>query len=65
MAARLCEATGLVAEQRAEGLALTDTSGQLTHVAMPAEGTDAHAPLLVAEHLAYRQRESDVNPSLF
>jgi uncharacterized protein (TIGR02678 family) len=58
MAARLCEATGLVAEQRAEGLALTDTSGQLTDVAMPAEGTDAHATLLVAEHLAQRLRQS-------
>ncbi len=41
MAARLCEATGLVPEQRAEGVALTDESGSLTDVAMPAEGTDA------------------------
>jgi uncharacterized protein (TIGR02678 family) len=52
MAARLCEATGLVAEQRAEGLALTDEAGTLTDVAMPAEGTEAHVTLLVAEHLA-------------
>ncbi len=52
MAARLCEATGLAPEQRAEGLALTDETGQLTDVAMPAEGTEAHATLLVAEHLA-------------
>ena len=58
MAARLCEATGLAAEQRAEGLALTDASGQLTDVAMPAEGTDAHATLLVAEHLAQRLRQT-------
>lgn len=43
MASRLCDALGLVAEQRAEGLALTDESGQLTDVAMPAEGTEAHA----------------------
>jgi uncharacterized protein (TIGR02678 family) len=59
MAARLCEATGMVAEQRAEGLALVD-EGSLTDVAMPAEGTDAHATLLVAEYLAsdYRQRQS-------
>lgn len=56
MAARLCEATGLVAEQRAEGLALTDESGSLTDVAMPAEGTDAHVTLLVAEYLAIRTR---------
>jgi len=52
MAARLSEATGLVAEQRAEGLALVDEEGALTDVAMPAEGTDAHVTLLVAEHLA-------------
>jgi uncharacterized protein (TIGR02678 family) len=52
MAARLSEATGLVAEQRAEGLALVDEAGALTDIAMPAEGTDAHVTLLVAEHLA-------------
>jgi len=58
MAARLCDATGLIAEQRAEGLALVDESGSLTDVAMPAEGTNAHATLLVAEFLAsvYRQQ---------
>jgi uncharacterized protein (TIGR02678 family) len=52
MAARLCDAAGLVAEQRAEGLALVDEAGFLTDVAMPAEGTNAHATLLVAEFLA-------------
>lgn len=57
MAARLCDATGLVAEQRAEGLALTDEAGTLTDVAMPAEGTAAHVTLLVAEHLAKRARQ--------
>jgi uncharacterized protein (TIGR02678 family) len=57
MAARLCEAAGLDAEQRAEGLALVDESGLLTDVAMPAEGTDAHATLLVAEYLAANQRQ--------
>jgi len=54
MAARLCEATGLVAEQRAEGLALADEDGELTDVAMPAEGTEAHVTLLVAEFLTAR-----------
>lgn len=54
MAARLCEATGLVAEQRAEGLALADDDGELTDVAMPAEGTEAHVTLLVAEFLGAR-----------
>ncbi|MEP7099028.1 MAG: TIGR02678 family protein [Burkholderiales bacterium] len=57
MAARLCEAAGLVAEHRAEGSALTDEGGNLTDVAMPAEGTEAHVTLLVAEHLANRARK--------
>lgn len=56
LAMRLCEATDLTAEQRAEGLALVDDSGALTDVAMPAEGTEAHVTLLVAEFLASRQR---------
>ena len=58
LAARLCAATGLVAEQRAEGLALVDDSGELTDVSMPAEGTDAHVTLLVAELLATAQRRA-------
>lgn len=62
MANRLCEATGLAAEQRAEGLALVDETGELTDVAMPAEGTDAHATLLVAEFLAARSRAGDNAP---
>jgi uncharacterized protein (TIGR02678 family) len=60
MASRLCDALGLVAEQRAEGLALTDETGQLTDVAMPAEGTEAHATLLVAEFLAQRLRSGSL-----
>lgn len=54
LASRLGEAAGLAAEQRAEGVALVDENGALTDVAMPAEGTEAHATLLVAEHLARR-----------
>jgi uncharacterized protein (TIGR02678 family) len=61
MAARLCEATGLIAEQRAEGLALVDEAGTLTDVAMPAEGTDAHVTLLVAEYLAADCRPQQTN----
>ena len=57
MALRLCDATGLSPEQRAEGLALTDEAGALTDVAMPAEGTDAHVTLLVAEYLATLVRD--------
>jgi uncharacterized protein (TIGR02678 family) len=56
MASRLCEASGLVAEQRAEGLALVDEGGLLTDLAMPSEGTDAHVTLLVAEYLAAHER---------
>ena len=52
MAARLSEAAGLTAERRAEGMALVDETGDLTDIAMPAEGTDAHATLLVADYLA-------------
>lgn len=52
LAARLCEASGLSAEQRAEGLALVDESGDLTDTAMPAIGTASHITLLVAEFLA-------------
>jgi uncharacterized protein (TIGR02678 family) len=61
MAARLCEAAGLAAEQRAEGLALVDETGVLTDVAMPAEGTDAHVTLLVADYLACRDRKRLTN----
>lgn len=56
MGERLSKAAGLASEQRAEGLALVDEDGELTDVAMPAEGTDAHATLLVAEFLAGRSR---------
>ncbi|UUZ63714.1 TIGR02678 family protein [Polaromonas sp. P1-6] len=63
MATRLCDATDLVAEQRAEGLALVDESGALTDVTMPAEGTEAHVTLLVAEFLASRYR-AQARPAL-
>ena len=49
---RLGEATGLVAELRAEGIALVDPDDQLTDQRMPEQGTDGHATLLLAEHLA-------------
>lgn len=65
MATRLCEATDLTAEQRAEGLALVDEDGALTDVAMPAEGTEAHVTLLVAEFLASRHRaHADADASI-
>ncbi|CBJ34597.1 TIGR02678 family protein [Ralstonia solanacearum] len=64
MAARLCEAAGLNPEQRAEGLALTDESGELTDISMPAEGTEAHATLLVAEFLANHLRDTPQTPDV-
>jgi uncharacterized protein (TIGR02678 family) len=57
IATRLADGTGTSPEQRAEGLAMVDDEGELTDVAMPAEGTDAHVTLLVAELLCSRQRQ--------
>jgi uncharacterized protein (TIGR02678 family) len=42
----------LVAEVRAEGVALLDPSGEATDLRMPEEGTHGHAALLLAESLA-------------
>jgi uncharacterized protein (TIGR02678 family) len=44
----LTEATGLVAEIRAEGIALVDPERELTDDPLPVEGTDGHAALLIA-----------------
>jgi uncharacterized protein (TIGR02678 family) len=59
---RLTEATGLVAEVRAEGIALVDPTGEATDLAMPEEGTDGHATLLLAERLAGRAHEQPAVP---
>jgi uncharacterized protein (TIGR02678 family) len=59
--AHLCrqveEATGLIAEVRAEGIALVDEGGHLTDFGLPEEGTEGHLCLLVAELLAGRARK--------
>lgn len=52
VARRIAEATGLVPELRAEGIAMVDPEDQLTDIRMPEQGTDGHATLLLAEHLA-------------
>jgi uncharacterized protein (TIGR02678 family) len=57
LAYRLAQATGLTAELRAEGLALVDADGELSDKHLPAVGTEAHATLLVAEHLARSARD--------
>lgn len=54
---RLTEATGLIAEVRAEGIALLDPTGDATDLSMPEEGTDGHATLLLGEHLAAALRK--------
>jgi uncharacterized protein (TIGR02678 family) len=49
---RLADLAGLVPELRAEGIAMVDPDDQLTDMRMPEAGTDGHATLLLAEHLA-------------
>ncbi len=52
------KATGLVREVRAEGIAMTDLSGDLTDYGLPEDGTEGHLTLLLATFLAGRLRES-------
>ncbi|CAM3755893.1 hypothetical protein GCM10009799_33480 [Nocardiopsis rhodophaea] len=49
---RITELTGLVAEVRAEGIAMVDPDDDLTDVRMPEQGTHGHVTLLLAERLA-------------
>jgi uncharacterized protein (TIGR02678 family) len=53
---RIEDATGLVPETRAEGIAMVDPEDELTDVRMPEQRTDGHVTLLVAEHLARREQ---------
>lgn len=62
MLRRLTEATGFVAEVRAEGIALLDPTREATDFGMPEEGTDGHATLLLAEYLASTLREDRSEP---
>jgi uncharacterized protein (TIGR02678 family) len=59
LCARLAEATDLVVEQRAEGVAMIDPEGELSDTRLPAEGTLSHATLLVAEHLLEALSDDD------
>ncbi|MFI1287734.1 TIGR02678 family protein [Streptomyces sp. NPDC020792] len=52
LTARISQLTGLVAEVRAEGIAMVDPDDDLTDVRMPEQGTHGHVTLLLAEHLA-------------
>ena len=49
---RISQLTGLVAEVRAEGIAMVDPVDELTDVRMPAEGMQSHLTLLLAEQIA-------------
>jgi uncharacterized protein (TIGR02678 family) len=51
---RISERTGLLAEIRAEGIAMVDPRDELTDVRMPEVGTDGHVALLITEYLAVR-----------
>ena len=51
-------ATGLVREVRAEGIAMADVTGTLSDYGLPEEGTEGHLTLLLATFLAGRLRES-------
>jgi uncharacterized protein (TIGR02678 family) len=53
------DATGLVAEVRAEGIALLDESEDFTDLVLATEGTDGHATLLLAEFLGTCARERE------
>jgi uncharacterized protein (TIGR02678 family) len=53
---RIEEATGLISEMRAEGIAMVDPEDELTDVRMPEQRTDGHVTLLVAEYLARREQ---------
>ncbi|HWB14138.1 MAG TPA: TIGR02678 family protein [Pirellulales bacterium] len=54
---RIEEATGLIAEIRAEGIAMLDDRGDATDLEMPKDGTEGHFTLLIAEFLAQQVRE--------
>jgi uncharacterized protein (TIGR02678 family) len=58
---RIFELTGLVAEVRAEGIAMIDPEDDLTDVRMPESGTDGHVTLLLAEYLAARAGSDPVS----
>lgn len=52
----LSEASGLEREERLEGVALVDRTGDATDIGLPEEGTDGHVTLLLATWLAERLR---------
>lgn len=53
--------TGLVAEHRAEGVALIDTSGRLSDIRFPSTGTVSQVALLLAGEIADRVLDPDTD----
>jgi uncharacterized protein (TIGR02678 family) len=51
---RIADRAGLVAEIRAEGIAMVDPRDELTDMRMPEVGTDGHVALLITGYLASR-----------
>ncbi|HET9130285.1 MAG TPA: TIGR02678 family protein, partial [Terriglobia bacterium] len=48
----LCDATGLIAEVRREGIALVDDAGDLTDLKLPDQGAESHLSLLLVRWFA-------------
>lgn len=61
---RIHEATGLIPEIRAEGIAMIDPAGELSDLPMPAEGSEGHISLLLADLLAGYARTHPQAPSM-
>ena len=59
MVRNIREATGLVPEIRAEGVAMVDPRRSLTDHPMPEQGTEGHAGLLLAEELCRTLRDQE------
>ncbi len=53
---RIADASGLIPEMRAEGIAMLDPEDELSDVRMPEERSVGHVTLLVAEYLARREQ---------
>jgi uncharacterized protein (TIGR02678 family) len=49
---QICDATGLIAEVRREGIAMVDDTGDLTDVLLPEDSSDGHLSLIVLQWLS-------------
>jgi uncharacterized protein (TIGR02678 family) len=57
----ICEATGLIAEVRREGIALLDEAGDLTDLTLPGRDSESHLSLLLVQWFAecFRNRRGE------